>query len=167
MMLALRIIHIGAGVFWAGSVIFLSFYLMPAVGRAGPDGGRVMQELQKGRLMQVLPAAALATILSGAWLMWTLSGGFHPRFFGSGYGVSLTIGAVASIIAFLIGVTVMRSAQLRMTELAPRIATAADDERARIGAEVAALRARSGRASRAVAWLLVVAVLTMAAARYL
>ncbi len=165
-MVALRIIHIGSGVFWAGSLIFLVFFLAPAVARAGPEGGRVMQELQKTRLAQVMPAVALLTILSGAWMMWTLSGGMHPRFFRSGYGISLSIGAAASIIALIIGVAVMRPAQMRMGELGPRMADATDDERVRLGAEMSRLQTRTARLSQAVAWLLIVAVVTMAAARY-
>ena len=166
MMVALRIIHIGGGVFWAGAVLFLAFFLAPAVGRAGPEGGRVMQELQRARLMLVLPAVALLTILSGAWLLWIMSGGFSARFFRSGYGISLSIGAAASIVAFIIGLTVMRPAQLRIGALGPRIAGAAGEERTRLGAAVARLRTRAGRASVAMAWLLIVAVVTMAAARY-
>lgn len=166
MMVALRIIHIGSGVFWAGSLLFLAFFLAPAVGRAGPEGGRVMQELQKARLMHVIPLAALLTILSGAWLMWTLSGGLHPRFFGTGYGMSLSLGAAASILAFVIGLAVMRPTQLRMGELGGRMAGATDDERPRLAAEMTRLRTRSARASLAMAWLLIVAVVTMAVARY-
>lgn len=166
MMVALRIIHIGGGVFWVGSILFLAFYLAPAIGRAGPDGGRVMQELQKGRIMQVLPVVALLTILSGAWLFWIMSAGLSPRFFRSGYGIALTVGAVATIVAYVIGLAVMRPAQLRMGALAPRMAEAPEDERARLGAEMARLRSRSGRASRVIAGLLILAVVTMAVARY-
>ncbi|MBW3553892.1 MAG: hypothetical protein KY466_10290 [Gemmatimonadetes bacterium] len=167
MMVALRIIHIGSGVFWAGSLLFLAFFLAPAMGRAGPDGGRVMQELQKARLMHVMPVVALLTILSGAWMMWTLSGGLHARFFRSGYGISLTIGAAASILAFIIGLAVMRPTQLRIGELAGRMAGAMDDERPRLGAEMTRLRTRAARATLATAWLLIVAIVTMAAARYI
>jgi hypothetical protein len=166
MMVALRIIHIGGGVFWVGSILFLAFYLAPAIGRAGPEGGRVMQELQKARVMQVLPVVALLTVLSGAWLFWIMSAGLSPRFFRSGYGISLTVGAAATIVAYVGGLAVMRPAQMRMGALAARMADAPPEERARIGAELARLRTRSGRASRVIAGLLIVAVVTMAAARY-
>lgn len=167
-MLVLRIIHIGLGVFWAGTLIFLAFYLAPAVVRAGPGGGRVMQELHRARLMQVMPAMALLTILSGAWMMWVVSGGFGPTFFRTGYGVSLTIGAVASLVAFVLGVAVMRPAQAKMGELGERMAAvASEEERARVAAETGVLRDRIGRTSHAIAWLLIIAVVTMAAARYL
>lgn len=167
MVLTLRLIHIGLGVFWAGSLMFLAFYLGPAVGRAGPEGGRVMQELQKARLMQVMPLVALFTILSGAWLMWIVSGGFDGTFFRSRYGISLTIGAVASIVAYAIGFTVMRPSQNRIGALGQRMATAAPEEKPAIGEEMAMLRGRVARTSKYIAWLLIVAVLTMAAAGYL
>lgn len=167
MMLVLRVIHIGLGVFWAGAVIFVAFYLSPAVGRAGPAGGAVMQEIQKAKLMVVLPTAALATILSGFWIMWILSGGFSAHFFATRYGITLSIGAIATLVAFGMGYVVMRPAQLRMGELGARLAAAdGDEERGRLAGEMAALRARSALAARAVAWLLIVAVVAMAAARY-
>lgn len=167
MVLTLRLIHIGLGVFWAGSLMFLAFYLSPAVGRAGPEGGRVMQELQKARLMQVMPLVALFTILSGAWLMWIVSGGFDAVFFRSRYGISLTIGGVAAIVAYIIGFTVMRPSQNRMGALGQRVATAAPEEKPAIADEMARLRGRVARTSKYIAWLLIVAVLTMAAAGYL
>ncbi|HUG42021.1 MAG TPA: hypothetical protein VMM12_16250, partial [Longimicrobiales bacterium] len=133
MMVALRIIHIGGGVFWVGTILFLAFYLAPAIARAGPDGGRVMQELQKGRLMHVLPVVALLTIVSGLWLFWIMSAGLNPGYFRTGYGISLTTGGVATIVAYVIGLMVMRPAQLRMGALAPRMADAPEEERARLG----------------------------------
>ena len=68
--------------------------------------------------------------------------------------------------SFVIGLAVMRPAQLRMGALAPRMAEAPEEERARLGGEMARLRTRSGRASRVIAGLLIVAVVTMAVARY-
>jgi hypothetical protein len=166
MMLVLRIIHIGMGVFWAGTLIFLAFYLSPAMGRAGPAGGAVMQELQRAKLMVVMPIVALITILSGAWIMWILSGGFSARFFATRYGITLSIGAVASVVAFGIGYGVMRPAQARLGELGARLAGAEPEERGRLAGEMGPLRARVGWTSRLIAWLLIVAVVTMAAARY-
>lgn len=165
--LVLRLIHIVLGVFWAGVVFFLVVFLAPAMGRAGPGGGAVMAQINRARFFEILPAVALITILSGAWLMWIVSGGFDAAFFSSGWGVSLTVGGVAALVAFVIGTAVMRPATLRLLELGPQLAKATSEEqRQRLESTVAALRRRSRTASVWVAWLLLIAVAGMAAARY-
>ena len=165
--LVLRLIHIILGVFWAGAIFFLVLFLAPAVQRAGPGGGKVMGEINEARFFQIMPLVALVTILSGAWLLWILTGGFEPDFMGSPWGISLSVGALAAIIAFVIGVFVMRPATTRIMEFGPQMAAAAsDEERQAISAELAPLRKRSRTAGIWVAWLLLIAVATMAIARY-
>src|SRR3954471_21083953 len=46
-LLILRLLHIGCGITWAGTVIFVAFFLDPAVKSVGPDGTRFMQQLVK------------------------------------------------------------------------------------------------------------------------
>ena len=165
--LVLRLLHIVLGVFWAGVVFFLVLYLGPAIQRAGPDGGMVMQEINKARFFEVMPLAALITIATGVWLMWLVSNGFDTPFFSSRWGISLSVGGAAAIVAFVIGVFIMRPATTRMLELGPQMASASsDEERQQLGAEMQTLQARSRAASVWVAWLLLIAVAGMAAARY-
>ena len=166
--LALRLIHVVLGVFWAGTIFFLVLYLAPAIGRAGPDGGKVLAQISGARFFEVMPLVALLTILSGLWLMWILSGGFGAAFFTSRWGLALTLGGAASLVAFVVGTMVMRPTTLRLLDLGPRLAAStSEEERQKLGEEMAALRYRSRTASRWVAVLLLVAVAGMAAARYL
>jgi hypothetical protein len=82
--------------------------------------------------------------------------------------MALGLGAVASIVAFVIGVSIMRPATLKAGALAqslPRVTDpAARDTRQ---AEVQGLRARAADAANWVAALLGLAVAAMAVARYL
>ena len=43
--IALRVLHIGCGVFWAGAAMMLVGFVEPTVRRMGPEGGRFMQHL--------------------------------------------------------------------------------------------------------------------------
>jgi uncharacterized membrane protein len=166
--LVLRLVHIILGVFWAGTVFFLVLFLAPAMGRVGPDSGKVMVQINKARFFEIMPLAALITILSGTWLMWIDSNGFGAPFFGSHWGVSLTVGGVAALMAFLVGTLIMRPATLRMLALGPRLGAAqSDEERGALGAQMDVLRRRSRTSSVWVAWLLLLAVAAMAGARYL
>src|SRR6266480_6244219 len=94
LMLVLRLIHIGGGAVWVGMMVFMVFFLTPAIAEAGPaEGGKLMAALQRRRIMVIMPVIALLTIGSGLWLM--------QRVY---VGVALNLGATAAIVAFLIGV---------------------------------------------------------------
>jgi hypothetical protein len=165
--LLLRLVHIVAGGLWVGMMALNVFFLMPALGEVGPDAGRIMAALQRRRLMTVLPFLALATIISGLWLYWRASGGFALVYLTSGMGAALGIGGVLSIIAYALGITMVRPAMLRMAGLTQQMAAAqSDQERQALGAQVQQLRARSTTVSRATAWLLLLAIALMAVARY-
>ncbi len=168
LMITLRLLHVVLGVFWAGALFFLAWFLIPSVRDAGPDGAKVVQALQQRGFMNVLPIAALLTILSGVVLMWRVSAGFQPAWSRSPTGMSLGIGAVAAIVAFGIGVGVMRPATMKANALSQTLPqlTEASARDARM-AEVQSLRLRAARAARQVASLLAIAVATMAVARYL
>ncbi len=166
-MVAMRLIHIGLGVFWAGAIFFIVLFLEPSVRAAGPDGGRVMQGIQQRKLLTILPVAAALTILSGIALYWRASVGFNADWMASRVGVSLTMGAVAAIVAFLIGVFVMRASTLEAGRLAAKAQQSEGDVQAALMTQVQALRVRDRTSARWVAALLAVAVATMAVARYL
>lgn len=166
-MIILRLVHVALGVFWAGTLLFIVIFLEPSVRAVGPDGARVMQALQRRQLLNVLPVVAALTILSGLALYWEVSGGLTPGWVHSPVGVTLTIGAVAALIAFVIGVFVMRASTLRAGRLGAQLPQMPEgDERAKMMAQVDALRVRARTSARWVAAFLAVAVVTMAVARY-
>ncbi|MGH7699281.1 MAG: hypothetical protein ACREMJ_02005 [Gemmatimonadales bacterium] len=152
LLITLRLIHIVLGALWVGMMAFTVFFLTPAVRDAGPDGAKVMAALQRRGVMTVMPIIALLTIASGVWLIQRVYGGM-ASLMATRTGVTLTAGAVASLIAFLLGILVMRPAMVR--------AAASSDP-----AEVQRLRARGAAVGRVVASLLIFAVAAMAVARY-
>jgi uncharacterized membrane protein len=166
--IVLRLIHILLGVFWAGTIFFLVSFLEPSIRGAGPAGGQVMQQLNARRFLTHLPIIAALTILSGFGLYWRVSAGFEPAWMGSPVGVTLGIGAAAALVAFAIGVFVMRPATIKVLQLAPSLQQMAEGpERAARMAEIDGLRTRSRMAARTVASLLAITVAAMAIARYL
>jgi len=166
LIVALRLVHVVSGALWVGFVMFTVFYLVPSVQEAGPDGGKVMAAMQRRGVMAVTPMLALATLLSGLWLYWRVSGGFQSGFMRSGTGMTFGLGAAAAIVAYAIGMIVMRPAMLRAAALMQDVGALAPGERERRVAESGRLRKRGADAGRAVALLLLVAVSAMAVARY-
>ncbi|HET7040251.1 MAG TPA: hypothetical protein VFH97_10225 [Gemmatimonadales bacterium] len=163
----LRLLHIVLGALWVGMMAFNVFFLGPALQDAGPAGGAVMAALQRRRLMTVMPAIALVTILSGLWLMMRVWGGVGPLM-DSTAGQTLALGATAAIVAFVLGVGILRPIMVRTTALAQGMGTArSDQERAERVTELEGLRARGTVLSRLIMALLLLAVATMAIAQYL
>lgn len=156
MLLLLRLVHVTGGIYWGGAMFFTVLFLGPSLRDAGPDGARVMQGMQTRGFMTWTPVVALLVILSGIELMRRISGNFHPAWFGTSRGVMYSVGMVATVLAFAIGVFVMRPV---MAQAARRAAdgdvTAAN-----------ALRSRAALLQWVTASLLLVAVGTMAVGRY-
>lgn len=164
--LTARVLHVGLGVFWVGTVVFTSAFLLPSMRDAGPDAAKVAAGLMKRRFLDVIPAAALVTILSGLYLYWRVSGGFSSPYMSSPMGMTYGAGAVAALIALTLGLSIMRPSMLQAAALTQIAATAEPDERSRLLGEAQALRARAGAAGVIVAWLLVLTVIAMAVGRY-
>ena len=153
LLLVLRLVHVGGGAMWVGMMAFMTFFLSPALAEVGPEGGKLMAALQRRRIMVIMPVIALLTIASGFWLMAHLYGG-PGNLAASRMGVTLNVGALAAIVAFLIGIVFMRPAMMRaMVTTDP--------------AEAQRLRVRGAMLGRLVAWLLLLALGAMAVARYL
>ena len=163
---ALRLVHVVSGALWVGFVVLTTFYLFPSIQEAGADGGKVMAAMQRRGLMSVTPALALATLLSGLWLYWRVSGGFDSGFMRSGTGMTFGLGAAAAIIAYAIGMIVMRPAMLRAAALMQEGGSLPAGDRESRLAEAGRLRKRGAGAGRMVAMLLLIAVAAMAVARY-
>ena len=162
-----RVIHIGLGTFWAGAMIFNAAFLVPSMRDAGPDGAKVAAGLMRRNFMTVVPAVAVLTLLSGFYLLWKVSAGLAPGYMGTPIGIAFSSGMLASLVAFAIGITMVRPSMLKAAAIGQTLGTASPADRDRIGAEIQALRARAASAGQAVAWLLGIAVITMAVARYL
>ena len=165
--IVLRLIHILGGIFWLGSGLFTTFFLMPALGRAGPAAaGPLMGALQQRRLFTVLPVAAVLTMISGARLLQIVSGGFAPAYLASRPGQTLMWSGLAAVIAFVVSLAVARPAAVRAGQLGATMATLPPDQRAARGAELERLRRRSGLATMVAMALLITSAAGMAVARY-
>lgn len=165
-LLVLRLVHIVGGVFWVGSVIFTSFFLMPTLMKAGPAAaGPVMAGLQQRRLMVWLPVVSILVILSGLRLMMIASGG-EAHWFQHRAGHAYSVSGALAIVAFLIGVTVNRPAMIKAGKLSQSAVSDAPT-RVAILEEVKRLQRRTLIGTMIVTWLLVASAAGMAIARYL
>src|SRR5688572_19411498 len=103
-MLVLRLLHIFTGVFWAGAVFYMAFFVLPAIKALGPEGGKFMQQLTRTKNMPVvLSLSGLISVLAGFRLLQLASGNFEGFWFQSNMGMALTIGSSFALLGLLIG----------------------------------------------------------------
>lgn len=171
MFLLLRITHVLLGVFWAGTIFFSVHYLVPSMRAAGPGAAAVLQGMKQRGYFTALPIIAALTLLSGfsLYMERMMAGGpeYAAVWRASGEAMAYNIGAVAGVVAFIIGMVWMRPSALASIRIGEQLKTAAQGpEREALEAELNRVRARSWIALRGAAAALLVAVLAMAVARY-
>ena len=166
--LVLRLVHILGGIFWVGSLMYSSFFLVPVVRSSPAVAGQVMAGLQRRRLFLILPTVALLTIASGVRLLMITSAGFSDAYLSTTPGRTYSAGAVAAIVAFLLSMLISRPAFVHVGRLSASLATITDEGgRQRITAEIQRLNRRAGVANTIVLVLLLFTATSMAIARYL
>jgi hypothetical protein len=159
-----RLLHIGTGVIWAGTAISFARFVEPTVNEIGQGGQAFMQTLERRGFSRFMTVVSVTGILSGAYLYWRVSGGLQAAWITSGFGLTLTVGALAAIVAFVFGPIFYIPAAKRIREISGSIGPTGPTPEQR--AELSAITQRLSRVGVWSAILLVIATLCMAGARY-
>lgn len=168
LLLILRLVHILAGVFWAGSSFVMAGFVEPTVRGAGDDGRRFMQRFaSQSGFTTVILIAASATVAAGLWLWWIVSDGLDRAWLETGRGTGLTLGILAASIAYVVGYMMQNRPIRRLMAIGGQVAAAGGPPSPEQAAEMMRLTNTVRRGGRITASLLVVAVVLMATARYL
>ncbi len=146
----IRVVHILVGVIWAGSAIFMAAVLDPRLRALGPDVHRRVTEALYLPLRFVLEGGGAITILVGIALVFRLQR--IDDLLDTNWGWAITIGLVTSVIAHTTGVLALSSLK--------KLRGAEEEGDAR------RLLDRATTLARMTAVLVTVAVVTMAAARF-
>jgi uncharacterized membrane protein len=164
LVLLLRIIHIGSGVFWVGGTLIMTFFIGPAVGATAEAGQKFIGHLMNNLKFSVrMSAAAGLTILAGAILYWIDSAGFTSAWTTSGAGLGFGFGAGFALIGFVFGILIGRITTA-MAQLGAQFQGKPSPEQM---AQMQALRKQQVTYSNIASAALIIAVLLMATARYL
>ena len=163
-LLALRMIHIVFGVFWAGSALFFAAVLQPRLQTLEPAvRGQVMAALVPV-MGPVLIGSAAITIVGGITLALRMHWGNLDIYTDTGWGRAILVGLVASIGAFSSGITTIVQAN-RMLGLGRAVAAgSASPEEA---GQMQRIGARLPRLARGTAVMVLVAIGAMASAEAL
>ncbi|HTT69281.1 MAG TPA: hypothetical protein VMF70_14750 [Gemmatimonadales bacterium] len=167
LLVALRLLHIVLGVYWAGAIFFFVTFVQPSIRDAGPDGMKVAQQIIRRGYLNIVPAIAGLTILAGLTLYWLDARAMRGVWMSSGTGRTFTLGAAAALAGFAVGMAVVRRSMLRVVALGQTLPQLAEGpERQARMVEIDRLRARATSGAQWVAGLLLVAAAAMAVARY-
>lgn len=167
-MIALRLIHIFAGIAWVGFGLFTVFLLTPAVRQLGPDGQKFMRGfLKQSHFNLIMPVMSLLTTVAGLLLFYEVSDGFNSDWMGSDGGIVLSIGVTAGLLAFGHGGATTSPITARLVKLGDEIdvldGPPSDEQRAQLGD----LQRKMGLHGRISVGLMIISVIGMASARYM
>jgi len=165
-MIVLRVIHIFSGVFWVGVAFFNIYYLQPTIRQTGAEGQKVMRHLmQQTRFTSASYGTATLSMLSGLLMYWIISR-FRLSFLSSGYGLVLTIGGIAGLIAWIVVIFFLRSNFDKMTALGEQIQVQGGPPTADQAGQLQALGSQLTRIGQLNIILMSIALIGMSAAQY-
>lgn len=111
-------------------------------------------------------STSLLTVLAGGALYWFISGGLNLAWAASGPGLGFTIGSLAALVAFLVGTFGIGPTSGQMGALGGQIAASGQGPTPEQANTMQRLEKRLSRAEQIDFIMLVIAMLTMATARY-
>jgi uncharacterized membrane protein len=165
--LILRLIHIGAGVFWVGSVFTFFLFVQPAAVAVGPDATKFTHQLlHHQRLGWAILSSGAIAVAAGIWLLVITSSGLDLDVLFDESRVGFTIGGVIAILAFALGALYV----FPRTRIVERIIGTVIAEGRPPSPDEQQLLARAGGEARSAGWIvlggLTVAVICMATASH-
>jgi hypothetical protein len=167
-MLIFRIIHIGSGVLWVGMAFFFTVFLGPTAAELGPAAFPVMKRLvEVQKVPRAIEFIGGFTVLGGLFLYWHdwHAYGSLGNFVGSAFGLSLTVGAISAIGAFLVGKFGIGDTVVKLVEVGNKVVAGGGPPPPELMAETQQLGARIKMFSQIDLVLLLIAVVGMATAR--
>lgn len=162
--LIFRVIHIGAGVFWVGGTLMMTFFIAPTVSAMGEAGPKFVAHMVRNlKFTSRMSAAAGLTALAGGILYWIDSNGFQGAWMTSGAGTGFGIGSAFGVIGFIFGILIGRTTNA-LVNLGGQLQGKPTPEQA---AQLQSLQSRQRMYTRITAASLILSLLFMAVARYL
>ncbi len=164
MKIAIALLHLVFATTWLGTDFYFNFVVTPRLRSLEPSVLEEVTASLRRATTPLLAVSAVLTIVTGAWMMAQLHAQHPGKFSSTRWGASLVIGAVFSLLVLALAVVIDGPATRRLGRLAESVRgrTATSDETA----AMRRLSERSVLAGLVATVLLLVALATMAVARY-
>jgi hypothetical protein len=165
--LLMRVLHVVLAGVWLGAAFFASVFLIPTIAQTGAAGGQVMSALVRRGLVPFMASIGGMTVLTGIYLFWRFTGGFDPVVSASRAGMAFSIGALAGVIALIIGGSIIGRSAKKLDAIAAKLSSASVNERTAMTNEMDVLRGKMQTFSRIALVLLIIAMAAMALGHYI
>ncbi|MBV6449451.1 MAG: hypothetical protein MHPDNHAH_00161 [Anaerolineales bacterium] len=164
--LILRVLHVGGGIMWVGSAALYLLFLVPAA-RASQSAGQKFMQTLGPKFGAMMGLVTTITVLSGALLYARFAIGGLSFIWTTGVGLGFTVGGIAALASYAMGVAVLGKTQERIGKLGAEMASAQGAPNPAQVQEMNRLQSSLMKAYQFDFVLLVIAMLGMAVARYL
>jgi uncharacterized membrane protein len=124
-LLFLRFVHIVASVCWVGGMLTMFLFIEPTAKALAPTGLQFVQHMVvKGRFSIFMVITSTLTVLSGALLLWRDASGGWSNWLRTGPGLGFTLGSLAGVVVYCIGMFGVNPRALRLSKLGAEIQAA-------------------------------------------
>jgi uncharacterized membrane protein len=164
MKIAVALLHLIFATTWLGTDFYFNFVVTPKLRTLEPSVLAKVSDSLRRVTTPLLAVSAVLTIVTGVWMMAQLHAQHPGKFTTTRWGTSLMIGAVFSLLVLVLAAGVDRPTTKKLGRLA-----ASFEGRTPTADETAQMRRLSERSvliGRVATALLLVALATMAVARY-
>ena len=163
----LRVIHVFASSLWVGAAALYLFYINPSVKATAPGGRQFLQYfITRQNYPKFMGIVATLTVLSGAGLYWRDIGGGLTSWIFTGPGIGFTIGSVAGIAVYFLGMVAISPRGERIGQLGAQMEAAGGPPTQEQISEMEKLEKEMHTLEWVDFILLAIALVTMATARY-
>jgi hypothetical protein len=159
----LRIIHIGAGVFWVGGSLIMTFFVGPSIGAMGDSGQKFVGHLMNNLKFSSRMAAASGSSILAGLILFALDARAGEAWIRSDFATGLSIGAGFALIGFAAGMLFGRTTRA-MAQLGAQVQGKPTSEQL---AQMQNIQKRQSTYSMVSTVTLLLAVVFMAIARYM
>lgn len=162
-----RFVHIVASVCWAGGSFIFFLFVEPTAKAMQPMGMQFVQHMTaKRRFNLFMVIASTLTVLSGALLLWQDASGQWLAWLQTGPGLGFTLGSLAGIVVYLVGMLGVKPRAARLAQIGEAIHKAGGPPTPEQAAELQKLDKEMSTYSRIDFILVAVSLALMASARY-
>jgi uncharacterized membrane protein len=124
-LLILRFIHIVASVAWAGGGFIFFLFVEPTAKALAPLGMQFVNYMvTKRRFSIFMVVSSTLTVLSGALLIWRYIHGHLTSYLSTGPGLGFTLGSIAGIVVYFIGMFGVNPRAVKLAKLGKEIQAA-------------------------------------------
>ena len=166
LIIILRILHIVAGISWAGGAIHYFLFIGPTAKAIAPESQKFMGYLmEQKRWTLFMSAMSLVTILAGAGLYYRI-GSVNWGWVATAPGIGFTIGALTGILLFGVGHLMLGPRVNRMGQISREVQANGGLASAQQADQLSQLQKEIEIIGKVDFLMVMIALLTMSTARY-